>query len=141
MDAEISERSGLVEDFKRNGFFVAKAPLRDDLLACGDIFGAKVFKEYPDFFRRLPQNPMYELGSDSGHIFEALAGLLWRTYINAVLEVMAVTPDTPRERIEKIRENLSGCVVTRFDVRHVNAWLIEVEKIKAKLEEAKNEVE
>lgn len=59
---------------------------------------------------------MYELGSDSGHIFEALAGLLWRTYINAVLEVMAVTPDTPRERIEKIRENLSGCVVTRFDV-------------------------
>lgn len=82
---------------------------------------------------------MYELGGDSGHIFEALAGLLWRTYINAVLEVLAVTPDTPSERIDQIRENLSGCVVTRFDVRQ--AWLIEVERRKAKLEEAKNEVE
>lgn len=45
MDAEISERSWLVEElksFERNGFFVAKAPISDDLLACGDIFGAKL---------------------------------------------------------------------------------------------------
>lgn len=109
-----------------------------------DRFGA--LEEYPDFFRRVPQHPMYELGGDSGHIFEALARLLWRTYINPLqytlsLEVLAFTPDKPSERLDQIRDNLSGCVVTGFDVRHVNAWLIEVERRKAELEEAKNEVE